>query len=119
MSFQKLILVSAIIILIVVLVIIGFTLSKQKKDEYWPPIVGDCPDYWVDLEGNGAACYNAHKLGKCNIPSKGNKNTMNFTVSPFLGDGGTCAKYKWADRCGVTWDGITSGVVNPCDTSTQ
>ena len=43
---------------------------------------------------------------------------MNFNQSPFTGDNGLCSKYNWATGCGVTWDGITSGISNPCDTST-
>jgi hypothetical protein len=119
MNFQKIVLTIAIIILIVMLVVIGITLSKSSSSEVWPPIVGQCPDYWVDLSGNGEACLNSHNLGKCNLPTPDNKSTMNFNQAPFIGDSGTCAKYKWATNCQVTWDGITSGVKNPCDTSTS
>jgi hypothetical protein len=118
MIFQKTILSIAIIILIIVLVVIGIALSKSSTEMQWPPIVGECPDYWVDLSGNGEQCFNVHSLGRCNIPSKDNKNTMNFNQSPFTGNDGTCAKYNWANSCKITWDGITSGVKNPCDQTT-
>ena len=118
MSFQKIIITIAIIILIILLVIIGITLSKASDSEIWPPIVGACPDYWVDLSGNGEACYNSHSLGRCNIPSNGEKATMNFNQAPFNSETGTCSKYNWATGCQVTWDGITSGVPNPCTTTT-
>ena len=36
----------------------------------------------------------------------------------FNAENGTCSKYTWATRCGVTWDGITYGVNNPCATTT-
>ena len=117
MIFQKIVLTIAIILLLVILVVIGLVLSKASVQENWPPIVGECPDYWVDMTGNGEACFNRHNLGRCNVPSVQNKNTMNFNQSPFTGDNGTCAKYNWAKNCQVTWDGITSGVSNPCDTS--
>lgn len=116
-SFQKILLALAIIGLIILLVIIGLSLSKSSSKMVWPPVVGSCPDYWIDLKGNGEACYNAKSLGKCNLPSTAQKNTMNFNVSPFNAENGTCSKYTWATRCGVTWDGITYGVNNPCDTS--
>ena len=122
MNFQKIVLTMATILLIVILVVIGVSLSKASVEESWPPIVGECPDYWVDMSGNGEACFNSHSLGRCNIPGdpkvNGNKNTMNFNQSPFTGDNGDCAKYNWATSCKITWDGITSGVKNPCDTST-
>lgn len=117
MNFQQIVLTIAIIFLIVVLVTIGLILSKASKSEAWPPMVGDCPDYWVDVSGNGAACINTHSLGKCNIPSGKNTSPMDFTKPPFNGSDSNCAKYKWANACGVTWDGITSGVKNPCVSS--
>lgn len=118
MIFQKMVLTAAIVILIIMLVIIGMSLSKASYEDTWPPIVGDCPDYWVDMSGNGEACLNSHSLGRCNVPTEGENGTMNFNKSPFTGDNGTCSKYNWATGCGVTWDGITSGISNPCDTST-
>ena len=118
MNIQKMVLSVAIGILIIMLVIIGMALSKASYEDTWPPIVGDCPDYWVDMSGNGESCLNSHSLGRCNIPTEGAPGTMNFNQSPFTGDNGTCSKYNWATGCGVTWDGITSGISNPCDTST-
>ena len=119
MIFQKIVLTIATILLIVILVVIGVSLSKASVEDTWPPIVGECPDYWVDMSGNGEACFNSHSLGRCNIPSEGEKGTMNFNQSPFTGDNGLCSKYNWATSCQITWDGITSGVNNPCDTSTD
>jgi hypothetical protein len=120
MHFQKIVLIIAIVILIIMLVIIGVTLSKSRTKNNWPPIVGECPDYWVDMSGNGEACFNSNSLGRCNIPGNtNNNNTMNFNQSPFTGNDGNCAKYRWATSCGITWDGITSGVKNPCDSSSS
>jgi hypothetical protein len=117
MNFQKIVLTISLIILIILLVVIGVALSKASYSETWPPVVGECPDYWVDMSGNGESCFNSHSLGRCNIPTEGEKGTMNFNQSPFTDENGTCAKYKWATSCQVTWDGITSGIKNPCDTT--
>jgi hypothetical protein len=122
MNFQKIVLIISIIVLLVILVVIGIMLSKSKSEENWPPVVGECPDYWVDMSGNGEECFNTHSLGRCNIPGNTNdhmKNTMNFNQLPFTGDNGNCSKYRWATLCKVTWDGITSGVKNPCDNSQE
>jgi hypothetical protein len=116
--FQKKVLIIATILLIVILVVVGILLSGSSENENWPPIVGDCPDFWVDMSGNGEACFNSHSLGKCNLPSKENPNTKNFNEYPFNGEDGECKKYNWAKTCKVTWDGITSGVNNPCDETT-
>ena len=118
MEFQKLVLILAIILLLVILVVIGVMLSKSNAGENWPPVVGECPDYWIDMSGNGEGCFNSNSLGRCNLPGNQNKlNTMNFNQSPFIGNDGNCSKYRWATSCGVTWDGITSGVKIPCNKS--
>jgi hypothetical protein len=112
-TFQKIVLYSAIIILIVVLIIIGIAFSYAKNDQ-WPPIVPECPDYWIaDGSGNNTQCINVKDLGTCS--ANGTQHlTMNFNNAPFTGDNGSCAKYTWANNCNVTWDGITYGVKNPC-----
>lgn len=119
MRFQTGVIIIAVILLIVLWWVFWSLLSKSNDS--WPPVLGNCPDYWMDLSESdalpGTACYNAKRLGTCNLPSNGNKNTMNFGVSPYTGSTGTCSKYRWAQTCGVTWDGITYGAANPCDDS--
>ena len=117
-GFQKIVLYSAIIILIISLVIIGIALSYAKDKKQWPPIVPDCPDYWtIDGSGNNARCLNVKDLGSC-PPTGGRKHlSMDFNNAPFIGSNEMCAKYTWANRCNVSWDGITYGVNNPCQTS--
>ena len=67
-TFQKIILYSAIIILIITLVIIGIALSNASSSQTWPPMVPQCPDYWsVDGSGN---CVNVHDLGTCSPSGK-------------------------------------------------
>lgn len=121
-SFQSIIVVFAIILLIICLIFIGIALVESKNSSQWPPIVGECPDYWIDTSGNGANCVNVRKLGTCKngngVSPNNSSMAMNFTVSPYTGSGGTCAKYTWANRCGITWDGITSGIANPCTATT-
>ena len=117
-GFQKFVLFAAIIILIIALVFIGIALSRSKSTQIWPPMVPECPDYWaIDGSGNNATCINVKDLGTC--PSQGGQPhlTMNFNTPAFTGTNELCAKYNWANRCGVTWDGITYGVSNPCQTT--
>jgi amino acid transporter len=113
-SFQKFILLIAIIILLVNLVIIALALYNSKNKN-WPPMVPNCPDYWVsEGSGNKVTCINEKDLGVCQ-PQTGDKHLiMDFNKSPFIGAGGNCAKYTWANNCKVAWDGLTYGVNNPC-----
>ena len=107
-SFQKIVLTVAIIILIIVLIFIGLTLTFAKP-QVWPPLVPECPDYWsMTGSGTNAICNNTQNLGTCNL------KTMNFNQPQFIGAQGTCNKYLWANKCGVSWDGINYGVPNPC-----
>lgn len=120
-NFQKIVLTIAIVFLIICLIVIGFILARSKNDEVWPPVNSACPDYWLDTStsGDGSQCINSKDLGTCppiNPGPLGHSN-MNFTAAPFVGSNGTCAKYKWANQCGLTWDGITYGNSgDPCET---
>ena len=118
-GFQKIVLIIAIIILIISLVFVGLALGGSKG-ETWPPVVPDCPDWWIaDGSGNNSVCINVKDLGICPAQSGKKHQVMNFNSSMFTGDNGTCAKYSWADKCKVAWDGITYGVENPCNTTTE
>ena len=113
-SFQKIVIISAIVILIISLIFISFALVYSHQNVSWPPNVGDCPDYWIDTSGNGENCVNVKNLGTCK-PTSGTKHlTMNFNIAPYIGANGNCAKYTWANNCGLAWDGINYGVKNPC-----
>ena len=116
-TFQSIVLIIAIVLLIICLIIIGVSLANAKINSTWPPMIGECPDYWTDISGN--KCLNIKDLGTCNsnVGPLGHSN-MDFTAAPFTGSNANCAKYTWANKCGLTWDGITYGNNgNPCDTA--
>jgi hypothetical protein len=113
-NFQGIVLMISVIIFIIAVLLIGYILYQGKSKQTWPPLVGDCPDYWVDMSGKGSQCVNVQDLGTCHAPSGKKHLTMDFSVAPYVGNNSSCSKYQWANRCGVTWDGITYGVNNPC-----
>ena len=115
-GFQKTVLFVAIVILIISLIIIGFTLSAGQ-DNNWPPMVPNCPDYWITDGSSNAKCINVKDLGTCPAPSGSKHLTMDFGAAPYVGSNSTCAKYTWATNCGISWDAITYGVSNPCQTN--
>ena len=118
-GFQKIVLIIATIILIITLVLIGVALNKASG-ESWPPLVPDCPDWWIaDGSGNNSKCINVKDLGVCQKESGNKHQHMNFNLPAFTGSNGTCAKYNWANNCKVSWDGITYGVENPCTVTTE
>ena len=87
----------------------SFMINKKSDDAKWPPYVANCPDYWLDLSSNGSKCLNTHLLGTCGVPTPKNPNTVDFTADIYTGSEGDCNKKTWANKCGVTWDGITYG----------
>jgi hypothetical protein len=118
-GFQKIVLIIAIIVLIITLVVMGIALNSARS-ETWPPLLPDCPDWWIaDGSGNMSTCINIKDLGVCSAQEGKAHQTMNFNGPVFTGSNGLCAKYNWANKCKVSWDGITYGVQNPCNTSTE
>ena len=63
-NFQKVIAIIFIILLIICLIIVGHALYNHKFNTAYPPVVEDCPDYWLDKsDGNGSNCVNSQNLG--------------------------------------------------------
>jgi|TARA_Y100000389_G_C17469090_1_gene528621 hypothetical protein len=103
MTFQKVIVIIAIIILVVMLFSITYLFKNMKNSVDYPPIVAECPDYWTITKSN--TCENTKKLGHgC--------TSKNFDTPKYKGHSGKIEKCKWAKNCGVIWDGITDN--NTC-----
>jgi hypothetical protein len=101
-NFQYGTIIIASFFLVVTLSIIAISFSKTKQDRKYPPVISECPDYWIDISGN--TCVNRHlELGNSNCEKK-----MDFSGSIWLGETGKCEKKKWAKHCNLTWDGITN-----------
>ena len=115
-GYQKNLIIAALIALVIVLLYLAYSIVYAEKHKAWPPMTPPCPDYWEmnnDSSGNNT-CSNIKNLGKCQ-PANGQKHlVMNFNDPSYNGSNGLCAKYTWANNCGVSWDGITYGIDNPC-----
>ena len=98
MGFKNIVILVASIILIIMLIIIGIILYRLQKNLKFPPVISKCPDYW---ELNKKICYNPKHLGTCG-------NQKNFNTDFYKGHDGRCMKSKWAERCELTWQGITN-----------
>lgn len=103
-QFQSIIINIAIISLIILFIIIGVMLYYAKSKEIYPPVIADCPDYWLSQQhGKKELCYNTLNIGK----SSCNK-TINFNNEKWKGADHICKKKEWAKNCDLTWDGITN-----------
>jgi hypothetical protein len=120
MNFQKIVLIIATVVLIIFLLIVGYMLYKNKYSSDFPPIISDCPDYWLDMSGNDLSgntvtpyCYNVKNLGNANC-----ENKMDFSTSFWTTSDSLCKKQKWANGCNLTWQGITNNN-NACSSSSD
>tara|TARA_A100001015_G_scaffold33066_1_gene36661 strand:+ start:32 stop:364 length:333 start_codon:yes stop_codon:yes gene_type:complete len=103
-QFQNIVMGIAIISLISLFIIFGVMLYYAKSKEIYPPVIPNCPDYWLNQKrGKQELCYNHLNLGKdsCN-------KTINFNTEKWKGVDHICKKKQWALNCDLTWDGITN-----------
>ena len=92
MSFQKSVLMVSVVLLIICLIMIGIAMYNNKYDSDYPPIVADCPDYWIEKPSDmpdDTKCYNVQNLGKSEC-----EKSKDFSGSLWSGTEGTCNKYK-------------------------
>ena len=110
----------------VIIVLFLIALLFNYADSNWRKPPQKCPDFWVEEE-NGQ-CYNIKGLGKCNSSNIGDYSEKNVTLQNIDKEkyyymdfekmsGGKCNKQKWANGCGLAWDGITYGYgkTSPCN----
>ena len=116
MSFQKTVIYISLAILIILLIVIAINMNNMKQNMTWPPLVGDCPDYWFDSGSGGSKCtVNIDNVNRGSFQG----SEENFARTPYNTSRGNCAKYRWATSKQVSWDGITYGTENPCITSSK
>ena len=105
-SFQNIVLGISIILLILCLIVIAYGLYSKTYQEAFPPVVADCPDYWLDKSnGDSSNCENIKSLGTMTNVCKG---PMDFSTEKWLGAAGLDRKQAWAKMCKLQWDGVTN-----------
>ena len=112
-SFQINVIIFAGILLIGSLATIAYMFKRNKLEQTWPPVVGECPDFWT-LQGMSGTVCNA---GTTNIGLPSTIKTIDTSNFKYTGAEssdysgnytGHCALKQWANASGVTWDGITN-----------
>ena len=115
-SFKYSVLYVSVIILIISLIVIGLSIKNSVSSSTWPPVIGNCPDFWK-FDDTSRECVNINGLGNTddsycpNYPSAGNSTCDRFNFednTAYSGNVGKCEKQKWADSLGLSWDGITN-----------
>ncbi len=115
-SFKYSVIYVSIIILIIALIVIGLSIRNTVSSKKWPPIIGNCPDFWK-FDDATRECVNINGLGNTddtvcpNYPAGGHTTCERFNFeddTQYSGAIGKCNKQSWANDVGVTWDGITN-----------
>lgn len=117
-SFNRTVLIITVILVIIALIITGILILKSLREQNFPPIVSDCPDYWnvERTSSNNVNCVNKTSVNT----GKYNSDCTNYPVSGFAGNTPQdviCNKYKWAKKCGIIWDGISNKTYEDACTS--
>jgi len=138
-GFQQIVFGISIIIVLIFSIFAYYMVKNGIQNQAYPPTTFNCPDYWIDVCGNGSMCLNANDVpyNAATCPSDPSLNSsytfdlslnnlsLSPTVSTFYAPDFTnytaCQKYEWAQQCAtssapLSWDGITYGVPNPCAT---
>jgi hypothetical protein len=118
-SFQKTVVIVFLLLLVVILIFLGIMINNNKSSKKWPPVVSNCPDYWLDkpkdgdvseyVSGSNCTGIYDKNVGNFKIDST-ETVTKNFTEPAYMGSLGNCEKSKWANANGISWDGVNYGV---------
>jgi hypothetical protein len=111
-GFQRITLLIAMIILVIILIFIGGSLAYASKNAPDAPLIAQCPDFWeIEETSAGPKCINVQNLGTCPAANGDKHLIVDFNSGNFTNN---CSKYTWANNCNIAWDGLTYGVDNPC-----
>ena len=108
MSFNSIVMIVAIVMLIISLTMIGIALKNQKNNVTFPPVISDCPDYYTSVKNSEGTDYLCNLYRNLSTNDDTECKTFDNSHTKFKGVGGLCEKKKWANKCGVTWDGVTN-----------
>ena len=117
-QFQKVVLISSTIILIVSLMFLAYFLTKSLHEDSYPAVISDCPDFWdvTRNEEGETICKNTSTINRPAGTFRGigeikecrQVPTGKFSASGDNDDSVLCEKYEWAKKCNITWDGVTN-----------
>ena len=114
MNYQKVVIVVAISLLIIILSYIGYNLNLKQKNSRYPPVVSKCPDGWdistnsVDFDLTDITSYSqlCQDMSACTADAA---NCLDPDYQYDFKDKNLCQKQSWAKNHipELHWTGIT------------
>lgn len=99
MTFQNIVLWTAVLIFIATLGFIGYSIYNSQYNISWPPSIPDCPDYWTS---DGTTC-SSGAYNKCS-------GATLLTISNYPN---LCDKFDFAKSKGcpsLNWSGVSNSL---------
>tara|TARA_B100001142_G_C14348069_1_gene660843 strand:+ start:6832 stop:7191 length:360 start_codon:yes stop_codon:yes gene_type:complete len=113
-AFQNNVVRIATIVFIAFMALVSLMLLLAKENQQFPPMYPTCPDYYDLKSENGPKC-EVKFPGMISASSSGGEpempcNKLDLTNEAYKGweTQQLKNKRKWAEACGVTWDGVTN-----------
>ena len=109
MDFYTKLFTSTLAFLIITLIIVGYYMSIAKNNQTYPPSVADCPDYYtLDVLGDCVVADMFTSFILDESCKRQNFSSAQYKVQGNGFDSGSCAKKLWANKCKVSWDGVSN-----------
>tara|TARA_Y100000389_G_scaffold176551_1_gene188148 strand:+ start:7953 stop:8312 length:360 start_codon:yes stop_codon:yes gene_type:complete len=113
-AFQNNVVRIATIVFIAFMALVSLMLLLAKENQQFPPMYPTCPDYYGLISDGGAKCEVKfpQMISASSTGGPGNMpcNKLDLTQTAYKGweTQQLKNKRKWAEDCGVTWDGVTN-----------
>ena len=114
-AFQNNVVRIATIVFIAFMALVSLMLLLAKQNQQFPPMYPTCPDYYKLVNEGGPKCDLQFTAMVPNISATGGDpaqpcNKLNVGDGVYKGwsTDALKKKKKWANDCGVTWDGVTN-----------
>jgi hypothetical protein len=113
-NFYMIVVLIAVVLLILCLTGIGILMRYQNAGQEYPPTSNTCPDGW---SASGTSCISPALTGTTTYGTVGTngytesgadpnrKATVDFSNENWKN---ICNKKKWANKYGLSWDGVTN-----------
>jgi hypothetical protein len=121
-SFNKYIILIALIVLIVSLTLYTGGIYMSRNNYTYPPFTAKCPDYWDISSNNQNTVCLWNKINPDNISTIETNKPDQLSISQYdisytsnLLENSSdfkCKLTKWAKQYNISWDGITNSSLN-------